>query len=66
MNDFAIVNVDIVIENELLKTMKSMLIKNARIVQNDLLLDNSGVLCTDGKITHILSEEDHGLSYMDL
>ncbi len=58
MSDFAIVSADIAIENELLKSMKSILIKNARIIQNDLLLDNSGVLCIDGKIESILKDEE--------
>lgn len=38
--------------------MKSTLIKNAKIVQKDILLDNSAVFFADGKITHVFSEED--------
>ena len=37
--------------------MKSILIKNARIIQNDKLADNSAVFCTDGKIEIILKDE---------
>ena len=36
--------------------MKSILVKNAKIIQNDILTDNSAVFCSDGKIDIILKD----------